>query len=207
MIYGTRRPGDTAQDRQDEHAPGCEPGPLQPPPGGCRVQHSGQQFGPGSPRTPGAAPPDRGAGSSAAATRPWRHAEPRPARPAEPRAGPARADSQPPRRELGPATRSHQAPSVASRAVTRRWGDLVECVVAYLTGLRLDQLRRGPWRKSATQSGSLVTVRREPRVGHRAGRNDSVRHVVGVVLDAVERYQAPVALVVGPVVGPQSATW
>ena len=31
----------------------------------------------------------------------------------------------------------------------------------------------------------------------RAGRNDSVRHVVGVVLDAVERYRAPVALAIG----------
>jgi hypothetical protein len=59
------------------------------------------------------------------------------------------------------------------------------------------------------QSGSPVTARggRESwtiESGHRVGPDDCARYVVGVVLEAVERYRADVALAVRPVVGPRS---
>jgi hypothetical protein len=63
-------------------------------------------------------------------------------------------------------------------------GDLVECVVAYLTALRLDQLRRWSWPVSETQSELLITARDGPRAGHRADQDDGARHVVGVELEA-----------------------
>jgi hypothetical protein len=63
-----------------------------------------------------------------------------------------------------------------------------------LTALRSDQLRRWTWPVSATQSGSPVTARGGRESGHRVGPDDGARYVVGVVLEAVERYWADVAL-------------
>ena len=41
---------------------------------------------------------------------------------------------------------------------------------------------------SATQSGLLVTTRAGREPGHGVGPDDGARHVVGVMLEAVERY-------------------
>jgi hypothetical protein len=54
------------------------------------------------------------------------------------------------------------------------------------------------------QSGSPITARGVRESGHRVGPDDGARYVVGVVLEAVERYWADVAIAVGPVVGPRS---
>lgn len=54
------------------------------------------------------------------------------------------------------------------------------------------------------QSGSPVTARGGRESGHRVGPADGARYVVGVVLEAVERHWADVALALRPVVGPRS---